>query len=153
DPVFAAFCAAGLWPGLGRTLADALPAAGISGPDDVEAGTLAALPRVGAARAGRLLSGWIAAAGAYDVARLVVPAGLPARLAGRAVEAFGDDAARVLREDPWRLLELADVRVVDADRVALAAIPGVRRQDPRRSRALVAYALAVAARDGHTVQP
>ena len=32
DPVFAAFCADGLWPGLGRTLAEALPAAGITAP-------------------------------------------------------------------------------------------------------------------------
>jgi exodeoxyribonuclease V alpha subunit len=153
DPVFAAFCAAGLWPGLGRTLAEALPGAGITGPDDVTATKLGELPKVGAIRAGRLLSGWIGAAPAYQVAGLVVPAGLPARVAGRAVETFGDDAPRLLREDPWRLLELADLRIVDVDRVAVAAIPGVRRDDPRRGRALVGYVLARAARDGHTVQP
>ena len=32
-------------------------------------------------------------------------------------------------------------------------MPGVRRDDPRRGRALVAHALNRAARDGHTVQP
>jgi exodeoxyribonuclease V alpha subunit len=153
DPVFAAFCASGLWPGLGRVLAAALPEAGITGPDAVTAQRLAGLPRVGAVRAGRLLSGWIGATHVYEVAKLVVPAGLPARLAGRAVEALGDDAARLLREDPWRLLELPDVRILDADRVAVAAIPGVRREDPRRGRALVGHVLARAARDGHTVQP
>ena len=36
--VFAEFCAAGLWPGLGRTLADALPAAGIVSSADVTSG-------------------------------------------------------------------------------------------------------------------
>ena len=153
DPVFLAFCAAGLWPGLGRTLAEALPEAGIAGPDDVTTERLTALPKVGAVRAGRLLSAWIGATHVFEVARLIVPAGLPARLAGRAVEALGDDAARLLREDPWRLLELADVQVVDADRVAVATIPGVRRDDPRRGRALVGHALGRAARDGHTVQP
>ena len=153
DPVFLAFCAAGLWPGLGRTLAEALPEAGIAGPADVTTERLTALPKVGAVRAGRLLSAWIGATHVFEVARLIVPAGLPARLAGRAVEALGDDAARLLREDPWRLLELADVRVVDADRVAVATIPGVRRDDPRRGRALVGHALGRAARDGHTVQP
>ena len=89
----------------------------------------------------------------YEVAQLVVPAGLRARVAARAVDAFGDDAARRLRDDPWRLLELPDVRVVEADRVAVSALPGVRRDDPRRGRALVAHALNRAARDGHTVQP
>jgi exodeoxyribonuclease V alpha subunit len=153
DPVFVAFCQAGLWPGLGRALAEALPSAGITGPDEVTAERLAELPRVGAVRAGRLLSGWIGVLHVYQVAAMLVPAGLPARVAGRAVEVLGDDAARVLREDPWRLLELPDIRVVEADRVAVATIPGVRRDDPRRGRALVAHALARAARDGHTVQP
>ena len=153
DPVFAAFCAEGLWPGLGRALGDALGEAGIGAPEHVTAERLLALPKVGKVRAGRLLSGWIGVAHVYEVAQLVVPAGLRARVASRAVDAFGDDAARRLRDDPWRLLELPDVRVVEADRVAIAALPGVRRDDPRRGRALVAYALNRAARDGHTVQP
>jgi exodeoxyribonuclease V alpha subunit len=153
DPVFEAFCADGLWPGLGRTLGEALPAAGITRPEDVTAERLAGLPKVGTIRAGRLLSGWIGAAHVYEVAQIVVPAGLRARIASRAVDAFGDDAARRLRDDPWRLLELPDVKVVEADRVAVAALPGVRRDDPRRGRALVAHALNRAARDGHTVQP
>src|SRR5262249_10831712 len=58
-----------------------------------------------------------------------------------------------LREDPWRLLALPDVKVVEADRLAVRTIPGVRRDDPRRGRALVAHALARAARDGHTTCP
>jgi len=153
DPVFEAFCADGLWPGLGRTLAEALPAAGITAPEQVTAARLESLPKVGTIRAGRLLSGWIGAAHVYEVAQIVVPAGLRARIAARAVDAFGDDAARRLRDDPWRLLELPEVRVVEADRVAVAALPGVRRDDPRRGRALVSYALNRAARDGHTVQP
>jgi exodeoxyribonuclease V alpha subunit len=153
DPVFEAFCADGLWPGLGRTLAEALPGAGITAPEDVTAAKLAGLPKVGTIRAGRLLSGWIGAAHVYEVAQIVVPAGLRARIAARAVDAFGDDAARRLRDDPWRLLELPDVRIPEADRVAVSALPGVRRDDPRRGRALVAHALNRAARDGHTVQP
>ena len=153
DPVFEAFCSEGLWPGLGRTLGEALPGAGITRPEDVTAERLAGLPKVGTIRAGRLLSGWIGAAHVYEVAQIVVPAGLRARIASRAVDAFGDDAARRLRDDPWRLLELPDVKVVEADRVAVAALPGVRRDDPRRGRALVAHTLNRAARDGHTVQP
>ncbi len=153
DPVFAAFCESGLWPGLGRALAAALPEAGIHGPDDVSSERLSALPRVGTVRAERLLSSWIGSAGTYEAARLVVTAGLPARLAGRVVEAIGDDAARLLRDDPWLVLGLPEVRVVEADRFAVATVPGVRRDDPRRARALVVHTLHRAARDGHTAVP
>ena len=54
DPVFAAFCAAGLWPGLGKTLVAALEDAGIEGPADVSAANLALLPKVGPTRAGKV---------------------------------------------------------------------------------------------------
>lgn len=153
DPVFAAFCAAGLWPGLGRTLASALADAGIDGPEDVSATNLAALPKVGAMRAGRLLSSFVAAGPAYEVVELLVPAGIDARVAGRAVDVLGPAAPRLLRDDPWRLLTVPGVTPAEADRMARAAIPGVGREDPRRARALVGYVLSRQARDGHTVSP
>jgi exodeoxyribonuclease V alpha subunit len=153
DPVFAAFCAAGLWPGLGVTLAGKLAEAGIDSPEQVSVDRLLTLPQVGRIRAERLLSAWIGAHPSYDVAGLLVPAGLPARLAGRVVDVLGEDAARRLREDPWRLLDLPEVKLVEADRLAVATLPGVRRDDPRRGRALVAHTLARAARDGHTTCP
>jgi exodeoxyribonuclease V alpha subunit len=153
DPAFAAFCESGLWPGLSRTLAAGLPDAGIHGPDDVTAERLGALPQVGSIRAGRLLSAWIGSAGTYETARLIVAAGLPARLAGRASEVIGDDAARRLRDDPWLLVDLPEVRIVEADRFAVTTVPGVRRDDPRRARALVVDTLNRAARDGHTAVP
>jgi exodeoxyribonuclease V alpha subunit len=104
-------------------------------------------------RAGRLLSAWIAAAPAYEVASLVVPAGVDARIAGRLVDQLGPPAPRLLRDDPWRLLAVNGVTPADADRVARAALPGVTRDDPRRARALVGWVLAGQARDGHTVSP
>ncbi|PZS16954.1 MAG: exodeoxyribonuclease V [Pseudonocardiales bacterium] len=151
DPVFAAFCAAGLWPGLGRTLAGALADAGIQNPEDVTASNLAALPKVGPTRAGRLLSSFIAAGPAYEVAQLLVPADVDARVAGRVLEALGPPAPRLLRDDPWLLLAIYGVTPAEADRVARLALPGVRRDDPRRGRALVGYVLTRIARDGHTV--
>ena len=71
-----------------------------------------------------------------------MPAGLDARLARRAVDLLGPPAPRLLRDDPWRLLAIAGVTPADADRVARVAIPDVRRDDPRRGRALVGYVLA-----------
>ena len=82
-----------------------------------------------------------------------MPAGLDARVAGRAVDLLGPPAPRLLRDDPWRLLAIVGVAPADADRVARLALPGVTRDDARRSRALVGWVLARHARDGHTVSP
>ncbi|MCZ2820353.1 AAA family ATPase [Modestobacter sp. VKM Ac-2977] len=153
DPVFAAFCAAGLWPGLGKRTAADLPAAGITGPDDVSADRLLKLPRVGRQRAERLFSSFLAARSTYEVVELLVGAGLNARLAVNSADALGPDAARRLRDDPWALLGLTGVTLADADRLAIAVLSGADRQDTRRGRAIVALTLRTATRDGHTVLP
>jgi exodeoxyribonuclease V alpha subunit len=111
------------------------------------------LPKVSAQRAGRLLSSWIAAQPTYEVASVIVPAGLDARVAGRVVDLLGPAAPRLLRDDPWQLLAVYGVTPAEADRVARAALPGVTRDDSRRARALVGWVLARQARDGHTVSP
>ncbi|MGY1696224.1 AAA family ATPase [Geodermatophilus sp. SYSU D00814] len=153
DPVFAAFCAAGLWPSLGRRAAAELPAAGITTPDDVTVARLLKLPRVGKQRAERLFSSFLAAAPTYDVVTLLVRAGLEAKLASSAADTLGDDAARRLRDDPWALLGLHGVTLTDADRLAISVLPGADRQDGRRGRAIVVLTLRTASRDGHTVLP
>jgi exodeoxyribonuclease V alpha subunit len=140
-----------LWPGLGRTLAARLADADITSPADVSAAALATVPKVGPTRANRLFSSFLAAAPAYEVVSLLVPAGLEARLAGRLVDALGPPAPRLLRDDPWIALLVAGVTPADADRLARSTLPGVVRTDPRRARALVSYVLARIARDGHTV--
>jgi exodeoxyribonuclease V alpha subunit len=153
DPVFAAFCEAGLWPGLGRKLAGSLADAGIESPADVSVSNLSALPKIGPLRANRLLSSFIGANPVYEVVELLVPAGIEARVASRVVDALGPPASRLLRDDPWRVLEVSGVRPADADRLARSALPGVQRDDPRRARALVGYVLGQIARDGHTLAP
>ena len=45
------------------------------------------------------------------------------------------------------------VTLVDADRLAIAILPGADRQDIRRGRAIVAQTLRTATRDGHTMLP
>jgi exodeoxyribonuclease V alpha subunit len=104
-------------------------------------------------RAGRLFSAFLAAQPTYDVATLMHSAGLEVRQARRAVDILGPSAARLLRDDPWLLLTVAGFSIEEADRVARAAIPNVRRDDPRRGRGLVAYVLAREANQGHTVTP
>jgi exodeoxyribonuclease V alpha subunit len=153
DRVFTAFCAAGLWPGLGKRTAAELPAAGITSAESVSAAALLRLPRVGKQRAERLFSSWLAAAPVYEVVGLLVGAGLEARLAAGVADTLGPDAARLLRDDPWQLLGLHGVSLSDADRLAIALLPGVDRQDARRGRAIVGMTLRTATRDGHTVLP
>lgn len=149
--IFREFCAAGLWPGVGKALAEDLAAGGISDPRDVTMGKLQKLPRVTPKRADRLLTSWIGASLAYDVAELLVPEELPIRWVVRLMESLGDNAAQVLRGDPWRLLILPEALVSQADQLARAIDPAVQRDDPRRGRALVAWTLNRFARDGHTV--
>lgn len=153
DPVFAAFAEAGLWAGLGRTTAAALPMAGVVTAADVSVTRLKAVPGVFTSRAERLVAGFAAAAPAYAVVGLLVPAGLPARLAARVAQ-LGPSPAALLEADPWRLLELPDVRLVDADRLAVALLgAAASKADPRRGRALVAHVLQRAGREGHTCMP
>ncbi|HEV7210858.1 MAG TPA: AAA family ATPase [Blastococcus sp.] len=153
DRVFAAFCAAGLWPGLGKRTAAELPGAGIVSPDDVSADRLMKLPRVGRQRAERLFSSFLSAQPTYEVVGILVAAGLEARLAAGVADALGPDAARRLRDDPWALLGLPGVKLGDADRLAIAVLTNADRQDTRRGRAVVALTLRTATRDGHTVLP
>lgn len=153
DPLFQAFCEAGLWPGLGRTTASRLPDAGVHGPADVSVTSLQQVDGVSPARAERLVKTWTAGASTYAVAGLLHAAGLPVRGAKRAVAELGAGAADVLRQDPWRLLHVPEATLLEADRLARSVDSSVRRDDPRRGRALVAHVLARSARDGHTVQP
>ncbi|MEP6463594.1 MAG: AAA family ATPase [Frankiaceae bacterium] len=153
DEVFAGFCAAGLWPGLGSTLAGRLADAGVLGPDDVGAARLATLPQVSAKRAERLAAAFADARAAYDVVTMLIAARLPARLAPGVVTVLGDDAAGRLRRDPWRLLEGAEARPEQADALAAVELDSPSRGDPRRGAALAEYALRRAARDGHTAMP
>ena len=151
DAVFAEFVAAGLWPGAGKALVESFSEAGIRSARDITMARLRALPRVTEKRADRLYTSWIGAGQAYALAELLVPEELPARWVPRLMEALGSDAAMALRSDPWRLLVLNDAMVGQADRLARAIEPGVRRDDPRRGRALIGWTLNRFARDGHTV--
>lgn len=152
--VFGEFCAAGLWPGLGTGLAARLAGAGITAPALVTAARLELVEGVGSKRALRLAAAFDDARPCYEVAELLVACRVPARYAGPAVARLGASAARQLREDPWRLLSLPQLRPDQADWFARQMLGATADpQDPRRGRALVGYLLARAARDGHTAVP
>jgi exodeoxyribonuclease V alpha subunit len=89
-----------------------------------------------------------------ETARLLAACQVPERLAGPAVAVLGAGADQQLREDPWRLLLLPQIRPDQADWFARRMLgTGAAPQDPRRGRALTGYLLRRAARDGHTAVP
>ncbi len=140
--------------GAGRAMVEKLRAAGITGPADVTAGRLELVEGIGPKRAARLAASFGRARPAYDTAELLIQCRVPVRFAGSAVALLGPSAARQLRDDPWKLLLLPQIRPDQADWFARQLLEGqANRQDPRRGRALVVHLLVKASRDGHTAVP
>ena len=151
DGFFAAFCAAGLWPGLSRAVGDKLAEAGIRSADDVSVAALGKIPELGAKKAERLAKNFAQAAPRYAVAELLHEAGMPLRAAAGIVDALGSNAAQALAADPWRVLDSGLVQPKESDAFALRTLPQrPGKDDRRRGRAFTVHVLARAARDGHT---
>ncbi|WP_406345282.1 helix-hairpin-helix domain-containing protein [Streptomyces sp. NBC_00648] len=80
--------------------------------------------------------------------------GAPDSLAPQVTDALGEQAADVLRTDPWQLLAVPGVRPEQADGFARALLGAeCGPDDPRRAAALVAWALERASVQGHTALP
>src|SRR2546429_439728 len=89
-----------------------------------------------------------------DVAELFASANVPARLVLPAVACLGENAAKELRANPWRLLELPGVRPDQADFFARGVLGAeMPSGDPRRGAAIALHLMLRAAGDGHTVTP
>ncbi len=118
--------------------------------DASAAGPAVVRPTVAAPRAP--LSDAALAEGLGGVREVLAAGGAPEQLAAQAVDALGEQAAAVLREDPWQLLAVQGVRPEQADGFARALLgaecgPG----DERRAVALTVWLLERAALEGHTV--
>ncbi len=133
---------------MGKALREKLPAAGIHEASDVTEEALAAVPGLSARRAAKLIVDFDRARPTYDVVALLLPAELPARMAGGLLGALGPGAAAVLAEDPWRLLDGGEADLRQADR--LASVLGKSRSDPQRGPSVLVHLLMLAARMGDT---
>ncbi|PVC89030.1 ATP-dependent RecD-like DNA helicase [Streptomyces sp. CS014] len=89
---------------------------------------------------------------ALDAVRAaLVAGGAPETLARPAVGALGEQAAELLRTDPWQLLAVPGVRPEQADGFARALLGAdCGPDDGRRTAALVGWVLERAALQGHT---
>ncbi|QPP09719.1 ATP-binding domain-containing protein [Streptomyces bathyalis] len=86
-----------------------------------------------------------------ELPEVLAEGGAPDALAPRVAEVLGEQAAELLRSDPWQLLAVPGVRPEQADGFARALLgeaggPG----DERRTQALVLWLLERAALAGHT---
>ncbi|WP_432006581.1 helix-hairpin-helix domain-containing protein [Streptomyces parvus] len=85
------------------------------------------------------------------VLAVLVAGGAPESLARPAVGALGEQAAELLRTDPWQLLAVPGVRPEQADGFARALLGAdCGPDDGRRTAALVGWVLERAALQGHT---
>ncbi len=151
-----ALCQAGLWTGVTATTARKLAAGGVTDPGRITRTTLESLTGMAAKKLDDILTAAAKASDAYAVVRLLVAAGLPARLAAAALETLGRGAAGFLQTDPWRIVELGPISAEQADAFAVATLGQSLRElraDPRRGAGLATHLLIRAARDGHTAQP
>ncbi|MFJ6809269.1 helix-hairpin-helix domain-containing protein [Streptomyces anulatus] len=86
-----------------------------------------------------------------EVRAVLTEGGAPEALARPAVGALGEQAAELLRTDPWQLLSVPGVRPEQADGFARALLgAGCGPDDGRRTAALVGWLLERAALQGHT---
>src|SRR5947209_8348875 len=107
-----------------------------------EGGREADTERKGAAgeadKPGRLTA-WLSAAGA------------PEAMIGRIADSLGAGAAEQIAADPWCVLEVPGIAPQAADALARAVVEDAQPDDPRRTRALIAWLLRrAAAVGGHT---
>lgn len=138
----AAFLSSDRFPGVGDTLAGRLVAAfglDLATVLTEEPDRLTTVRGVSPKLAATIADAWRAAGALAALVQELGAIGLPAAVAAAVHRAFGDEADRVLAEDPYRLLEIRGVGWDHAE--ALARAQGVAALDDRR--------LAAGARTAH----
>jgi exodeoxyribonuclease V alpha subunit len=145
------FLASDRFRGVGEVLATRLVTHfGLELPTIIETdpASLAAVKGVSPTLARTIAEAWAEAGALADLVRRLSEAGLSATAAQAVHRRFGDAAAEILAQDPYRLLDVKGVGWKQVETLAAAA--GIDRLDPRR---LAAGAVAAhrdrAARHGH----
>jgi exodeoxyribonuclease V alpha subunit len=107
---------------------------------------------IGPVRAGRIAAAWVEQRHIREVMAALQSYGVSTSLAVRIYKKFGDDSARVVSREPYRLArEVWGIGFKTADKIARAV--GIAADAPERLQAGVLHALGVAADGGHTLLP
>ena len=113
---------------------------------------LTEVPGIGPVRAGRIAATWVEQRHIREVMAALQGYGLSTSLAVRIYKRFGDDSARVIAHEPYRLArEVWGIGFKTADTIAQAI--GIAPDAPERLQAGVLHALGQAADAGHTLLP
>lgn len=119
---------------------------------DDDPSRLRAVPGIGPVRAQRIAAAWAEQRHIREVMAALQSLGVSTSLAVRIYKRFGDDATRIVRQEPFRLArEVWGIGFRTADTIAQAV--GIARDAPARVQAGVLHALAAAAEAGHTLVP
>ena len=113
---------------------------------------LTEVPGIGPVRAGRIAATWVEQRHIREVMAALQGYGISTSLAVRIYKRFGDDSARVIAQEPYRLArEVWGIGFKTADKIAQAV--GIAPDAPERLQAGVLHALGQAADEGHTLLP
>jgi exodeoxyribonuclease V alpha subunit len=105
---------------------------------------------IGPVRASRIAAGWAEQRHIREVMAALQGYGISTSLAVRIYKRFGDQSARVIQEQPYRLArEVWGIGFKTADKIAAAV--GIARDAPERLQAGALHALGAAVDDGHTL--
>jgi len=107
---------------------------------------------IGPIRAARIAAAWAEQRHVREVMAALQGYGVSTSLAVRIYKRFGDDGARVIAQEPYRLArEVWGIGFKTADTIAQAV--GIAPDAPERLQAGALHALGQAADDGHTLLP
>jgi len=118
----------------------------------VQSGRLREVPGIGAQRAEAIASAVRGRLAEAEVTSFLQSLGLGPALSARIRKRYGEDTARVVREDPYLAAEqVAGIGFRTAD--AMARALGFAEDDPRRAAGAALHLVARAADSGHTFLP
>ena len=113
---------------------------------------LTEVPGLGSHRREIIIEGWRRSQGLKRLLGFLAEFGLGPAVGLRIIRRLGDEADRLIREDPYRLAyEIDGVGFATADKVARRL--GLTPEDPRRLAAGLLFALERAAEEGHVFTP
>lgn len=149
------YLSSGLIKGIGnemaRRIVDKFGVDSIRTLDD-EPEKLLTVPGIGKKTLEKILQSWSEHRGIRDLMLFLRPHGVSAAYAVRIFRAYGGDALRIARENPYRLaMDIRGIGFITAD--SIAAKLGFSKDHPLRIQAATLYLLQKASEDGHVYLP
>jgi exodeoxyribonuclease V alpha subunit len=141
----------GIGPAFAKRLVDAFGVETLRIIDE-QPERLLRVPGIGRKRATQIREAWNAQRAVQSIMLFLQTHGISGALAARIYKRYGDAAAAVLRENPFRLAsEVTGIGFKSADKIA--GNLGIPKDSPERIEAGLLYALEQAVADGHVFLP